>query len=133
MDEGMSFTANLPAAAHRHLDAADALASATPPRRPVAAYLYGLAAELALKAMAESVPALRTDAILYAHFPELRTYLRDALSGRTARALASLVHNDAFMNNWHISMRYADGRQVRDEWVSAWQQQARLAVSTMGT
>lgn len=129
----MAFTVDLSQAANRHLDAADVLCAGRPPRRGVAGYLYGLAAELAVKAMVEQLPGLRSDAIFYAHFPELRTLLRDALKGRSARPLSSFVHDDAFMNSWDIRMRYADGRQIRDDWVEAWQRQARRAVSAMGT
>jgi hypothetical protein len=74
-------------------------------------------------------------AIEYAHFPDLRTLLRDALQGRhpNVTLLSRFVLNDSFMNNWHISMRYADARQIRDEWVKAWQEQAKAAVGSMGT
>jgi hypothetical protein len=30
-------------------------------------------------------------------------------------------------------MRYADARQIRDEWIDKWAEQARRAVSAMGT
>jgi hypothetical protein len=74
-------------------------------------------------------------AIEYAHFPELRTMLRDALQGRhrNVKLLSTFIFNDSFMNGWHISMRYADARQIRDEWVKAWQGQAKDAVNAMGT
>ena len=45
----MGYTSDDPAAARRHLDAADHLAGGT--RRPVAGYLYGIAAECAVKAI----------------------------------------------------------------------------------
>ena len=73
------------------------------------------------------------DAILYAHFPELRTLLRDALGGRNVKPLWTFLFNDEFMNNWHVAMRYADAKQVRSEWVDAWQKQAKDAVGAMET
>jgi hypothetical protein len=74
-------------------------------------------------------------AIEYAHFPELRTLLRDALQGRnrSVKPLSVFIFNDAFMNNWHISMRYADADQIKGDWVRAWQKQARDVVNAMGT
>lgn len=127
----MAFTSNLSQAASRNLEAAEMLAKGV--RRDVAGYLYGIAAECAVKAMAEDIPLLRRNEIFYAHFPELRTLLRDALSGRTAKPLSTLIEDDSFLNNWHVKMRYADARQILDTWVNAWAQQARRAVNAMGT
>src|SRR5262245_47582883 len=127
----MAFTTDLPAAARRHLDAAEKLV--TQRRADVAGYLYGIAAECAVKAMVQEVPALRQHDILFAHFPELRTLLRDALQGRMAKPLAIFINDDAFMNNWNIRMRYTDGRQVRSEWITTWTEHARRIVNTMGT
>jgi hypothetical protein len=130
----MAFTHKMPEAAYRHLQAADLLEPGH--RRDVAGYLYGIAAECAVKQMTKaiSLPAEHDkNAIFYAHFPELRTLLRDALKGRNVKPLSVFIFNDAFMNNWEIAMRYADSRQIRPEWVSAWQQQARAAVNAMGT
>src|SRR5271165_4857767 len=45
----MAFAIDMPAAARRHLLAADTLVQG--PRRDVAGYLYGIAAECAIKAM----------------------------------------------------------------------------------
>jgi hypothetical protein len=127
----MAFTPNMPAAARRHLVAADELATGA--RRDVAGYLYGIAAECAIKAMMENVPLARRQEAFYAHFPELRTLLRDALQGRVARPLSAFINDDSFLNNWHVSMRYADGQQVLEHWVTAWRDQARRAVSAVGS
>lgn len=134
----MAFTHDLPRAAHRHLQAADMLRAAPGHRKDVAGYLYGIAAECAIKHMVIPIqlpPEHDKRAIEYAHFPELRTLLRDALQGRhrNSRALSVFIFNDAFMNNWHITMRYADARQIDSRWVEDWQQQARDAVNAMGT
>ena len=127
----MAFDHNLPKAAFRNLEAAEILANGT--RRDVAGYLYGIAAECAVKAMVEDVPHLRRDEIFFAHFPELRTLLRDALGRRTPRPLLAFIQDDSFLNNWNVKMRYADARQILDKWVTTWAEQARHAVNAMGT
>jgi hypothetical protein len=132
----MAFTPNLPEAARRHLQAAELLCTDPGHRKDVAGYLYGIAAECAIKQMViplKLAPEHDKNAIEYAHFPELRTMLRDALQGRrqTTDALFRFVFDDAFMNNWHIKMRYADAKQVRAEWITAWQKQAKNAVDAM--
>jgi len=128
----MAFSHQLPEAARRHLDAADALHDGH--RRDVAGYLYGIAAECAVKQMVISLPMSSKHSkrdIEYAHFPELRTLLRDALRGRRAGQAWAFILHDAFMNNWHVSMRYADARQIQARWVDAWKAQAHQIVEAM--
>lgn len=130
----MAFTHKLPDAARRHLQAADLLDSGH--RRDVAGYLYGIAAECAIKEMMVplSLPAEHDkNEIFHAHFPELRTMLRDALKGRRVKPLMTFILDDRFMNNWNVKMRYADSTQIREEWVNSWRDQARAAVGAMGT
>lgn len=127
----MAFTVNMPEAAKRNLEAAETLAKSA--RRDVAGYLYGIAAECALKAMVAETALLRRDDIFYAHFPELRTLLRDAVKGRSMKRISAFVDNDSFLNNWNVRMRYAAAPQILDHWVSEWAQQARRAVNTIGT
>ncbi|MDC0749591.1 hypothetical protein [Polyangium mundeleinium] len=134
----MAFIAKLPDAARRHLQAAEMLCAEPGHRKDVAGYLYGIAAECAVKHMIAPLPLPAVhdkDKIWFAHFPELRTLLRDALEGRrrSTGALYRFVFDDSFMNNWHISMRYSDARQIRDEWIRAWKAQAKDAVSAMDT
>ena len=129
----MAFSHQLPKAARRHLEAADSLHAG---RRPdVAGYLYGIAAECAIKQMVIALPMSSECSkreIEYAHFPELRTLLRDALRGRT-RAMQgwAFIQRDAFMNNWHVSMRYADASQIQARWVDDWRKQAHEVVEAM--
>lgn len=66
--------------------------------RGVAGYLYGIAAECAVKAMMEASGPRLNDAF-YKHFPELRTILRTALRGQHGKTLARFVADDSFMNN----------------------------------
>lgn len=132
----MGFGLDLPASARRHLEAANYLRT----RRPdVAGYLFGIAAECAIKAMmldANIRPmdrqARRQDPF-FAHFPELRTMLRDMKLGRGARSLLRYVEDASFMNNWSTDMRYAHGRDVQAKWVDAWAEHARQAVASIGT
>lgn len=43
------------------------------------------------------------------------------------------IFKDAFLHNWDVAMRYADARQIPDEWVNDWRQQAKDVVGAMGT
>jgi len=126
----MAYTVELQKSAYRHLEAARMLAKGT--CRGVAGYLYGIAAECAVKAMMEAAN-VRIDEAFFAHFPDLRTILRDALRGRNVKPLSSFINDDSFMNNWHVRMRYAGAKQIKDEWVISWADQAGRVVNAMGT
>jgi hypothetical protein len=128
----MAFSRNMPAAARRHLDAADRLGP-DGVRKDVAGYLYGIAAECAIKAMMEKLPYARDLDAFYEHFPRLRTLLCESLRGRTGTSLHRLITNekDPFLNNWDVKMRYSDGKGIRSDWILAWQEHARRAVSAM--
>lgn len=130
----MAFTISMAAAARRHLAAARQLAEAS---NGVAGYLFGIAAECAIKAMMHEAGiqrvAIRREDPYFAHFPELKTILRDKVQGRRAAVLARFVHSDAFMNNWETKMRYCDGQEIRPAWVDDWGEQARQVVASIGT
>ncbi|HKM72845.1 MAG TPA: hypothetical protein VJX94_22735 [Stellaceae bacterium] len=134
----MAFATDMSAAARRHLEAGDSLAKGRK-RRDVAGYLYGIAAECAIKAMMlelgmRPVADRRTaDDPFFAHFPELRSMLRDALSRRRGSTLVRLIQDDRFLNNWSTRMRYSHGRDIEGRWVKAWAEQARQAVGSIGT
>src|SRR5579872_4073477 len=119
----MPYSIDMKAAARRHLEAAEKLLSGGH-RRDVAGYLYGIAAECAVKAMmieAGMRPVSETRTAgdpFFAHFPDLRSILRDRLTGRRGTPLARLVHDDRFLNNWATRMRYAPSREIRDEWIA---------------
>lgn len=133
----MAFMIDMPAAARRHLHAADLLA--TGPRWDVAGYLYGIAAECAVKAMmGDAGYRPRGDADrrmdpFFAHFPELRTLLRDAPQLRRGFLLHRFIQNDGFMNQWSTRMRYSRGKDIEKHWVESWATQARQVVAAMGT
>lgn len=132
----MAFTVDLPASARRHLEAGNVLLDH---KRDVAGYLFGIAAECAIKAMMLDAnvrprgPELRRDDPFYAHFPELRTMLRDMQLGRNAKPLMDYIEDNSFMNHWSTDMRYSPGRDVRDNWIAAWAEHARQAVASIGT
>lgn len=132
----MAFEVDLPASAKRHLEAGNLLIDS---KRSVAGYLFGIAAECAIKAMMLDAnirpkrPELRRDDPFYAHFPELRTMLRDMQLGRKAKPLMDYIKDDAFLSQWSTDMRYSSGRDVRDQWVLAWAEHARQAVASIGT
>ena len=130
----MAFIPKMPEAAHRNLQAADQLDAGH--RRDVAGYLYGLAAECAIKQMVILLrlpQQINKKDILFAHFPHLRTLLRDAFTGRRGAAVWAVIINNKFLHNWDVAMRYADATQISDEWVNDWRQQARDVVSAMET
>lgn len=124
----MTYQPDMPAAAHRLLAAGDKLAKAQP---DVAAYLFGLAAECAVKAMATGIPSVRRDDIFYEHFPRLRMLLREALQGRRAQELLRLLAHDGFLNGWHVSMRYARAAELKNLPVPTWRSQAVDAINLM--
>lgn len=134
----MSCRPDLPAAARRHLAAADALALLNQGRfRPAAGYLYGIAAECAIKAMMREVGLVpqgpRREDPFYAHFPELRTMVRDRMASRRGGTLLRVIGDQAFMHHWDTDMRYCNASEIQDTWVDDWQTQARNVVAAIGT
>jgi len=133
----MNYKPNLAKSARRHLIAADALAATD--RKDVAGYLYGVAAECAVKAMMQQAgiqplsPAERRADPYYLHYPHLASVLRDRLKGRVSMPLLQIVNNDQFMSRWNTDMRYSSGSDIKKKWVSDWGVQAKQAVNLMGT
>lgn len=127
----MSYEHDMPAAARRLLVAGDHLMEGRPEQREVAGYLFGLAAECAVKAIATAIPSLRQDEIFYEHFPKLRTVLRDALQGRMGGRLLRLLAHDGFMNGWHVSMRYARAADLKSLPIKEWRKQAADTINLM--
>jgi hypothetical protein len=133
----MAYSTDLPAAAHRHLQAADALYDGSR-HRSVSGYLYGIAAECAVKALMRDVglkpleEAERRNDPFYAHFPALRTLLRDGALPRLGKGIRQIIEDDSFMSQWDTAMRYSRGPDIRPEWVARWREQARQAVSSIG-
>ena len=122
-------------AARRNLEAAITLETAN--RRVVAGYLFGIAAECAIKAMIGELqlpdPRERAEDPRYAHFPELRVLLKDQMSGRRSGQLLKYIQNENFFQGWSITIRYSDGKNLNSNWLTAWSQQARDVVGLIGT
>lgn len=132
----MAFSIDMPAAARRHLMAADELLVSPKGRKAVAGYLFGIAAECAVKAMMSDAGCKSNggrDDPYYQHFPDLRTSLRDALTGRKAAPLINFINDNSFMNNWSTRMRYSSGKDIKDKWIDDWAKQARQVVASIGT
>jgi len=131
----MPYTQDLAASARRHLEAATHLDGTH--RRDVAGYLYGIAAECALKEIMRQsgifpLPInLRREDPFYAHFQTLKTLLRDRIKGRRAGDLRRYVEDDRFMQFWDTEMRYAPARDVQAIWVDRWREQASEIVQVM--
>ena len=133
----MPYAIDMPTAARRHLLAGDRLYVTD--RKDVAGYLYGLAAECALKALmsASSMRPLaeqdRRDDPFYAHFGDLRTLVSSNITGRLSAQVRRFVERANFMQFWDIRMRYSNGRDIRPEWVDRWKEQAAEIVAIMNT
>ncbi len=125
----MAYTADMVAAAERLSAAANQLAKQSD-TKGVAAYLFGLAAECALKAIAAKLNLSPGD-IQWMHLPDLRHALRRALQGRRAVPLKRLVDSDSFLNEWAIGIRYARNSELRDKPLDRWRDQAAKAITLM--
>jgi hypothetical protein len=137
----MAYSRNFNNSAIRHLEAADHLEQAPPPngRPDVAGYIYGVAAECALKeimftsGMRELATDRRRDDPYYAHFPTLKTLLRDQASGRRQSVLKRYSSDVKFMEEWSTEMRYAPSRDVPACQITLWKGQARKLVDEMNS
>ena len=119
-------------AAHRNWAAAERCLNGAAIDRTTAGYLYGIAAECAIKALYRDL-AWTTDSRngpVYAHFPELKAKLRDAISGRGAARLARFTDPN-YMEGWSIDIRYSDGTRPDSETLALWRKhsdEARAAL-----
>lgn len=128
---------NYASAARRHFAAAEALNEST--RRNVAGYLFGIAAECALKEImrASGMKPLaehqRRDDPFFAHFQTLKSMLRDKIKGRRSTELRHYAESSSFMQYWDVAMRYSDGKRVKAIWVERWHLDAKRIVIAMDT
>lgn len=122
------FTPNMIKAAHRNWAAAERLRTAEAPDRTTAGYLYGIAAECAIKALFRSIPWTTDDrdGPVYAHFPQLKAKLRDAISGRSAAKLVRFT-DQHYMEGWAIDIRYSDGSRPDEGTLDRWRTHADTA------
>lgn len=137
----MAYSVDLTNSARRHWEAAERLyaedGTATPRNRDVAGYLYGVAGECALKQLMRRTgmrplpPEQRRDDPFYAHFPQLKTMLRETLNRRNDTVLRRWADDQALMNEWDTDMRYAPRKDVRSALVDRWRDHARQLVEAM--
>lgn len=122
------FTHDMTKAAHRNWAAAERLWEAMAPDRITAGYLYGIAAECAIKAMFRdfSWTTDSKDGPVYAHFPSIKSKLRDAISGRGASQLSKFT-DQHFMEGWAIDIRYSDGKRPDQRTLEKWRADAAVA------
>lgn len=115
------FESNMTRAAHRNWAAAERLFNSAAPDRTTAGYLYGIAAECAIKALFRDFPWTTDshDGPVYAHFPSLKAKLRDAISGRGAGQLARFT-DQHYMEGWAIDIRYSDGTRPDKATLERW-------------
>lgn len=131
----MAYTQSYAASARRHLQAADELDDGH--RRDVAGYLYGVAAECALKELMRAsgmrplAEALRREDPFYAHFPKIKAQVSARVSGRNAGKLRQYVEDDSFLNEWDTDMRYAPSSEISHKQVDRWRDQAKGIVRDM--
>jgi hypothetical protein len=133
---GQIYARDMRATAYRHLEAAEHLYNSKV-RQDVAGYLFGIAAECALKhIMLESgmrplAADKRRDDPFFAHFEELKTLLRDTSEGRRRSDLITLANDSSFMQNWDITMRYSHGKDIDPRWIDKWLRDAKNVVGMM--
>ena len=122
------FTPNMAKAAHRNWAAAERLKNAAAPDRTTAGYLYGIAAECAIKALFREIPWTtdKRDGPVYAHFPDLKAKLRDSISGRGAALLVQFT-DQHYMEGWAIDVRYSDGTRPDAATLERWRAHADAA------
>ncbi|MBT9556225.1 MAG: hypothetical protein IV100_09360 [Myxococcales bacterium] len=116
-------------AAFRHHRCADRLMQAD--EFDEAGYLFGLAAECAIKAMSEVLSCLRRSDLQYAHFPELRNHVLDYAEGRRATELSRLMANGRCLAGWHVSIRCSRKKAVTSKTVKIWRDDTVAALNLM--
>ena len=134
----MPYGTDLANSASRHLEAASLLEQPPPRgRADVAGYLYGIAAECALKEIMRRLglrprePRDRREDPFYLHFPELKTALAAARLGRHQRDLLKYAQDSQLMQDWDTNMRYAPSADVLGKPIARWAEQARRLVEEM--
>ena len=133
---GQTYAKDMRKTAYRHLEAAELLYK-SPSRQDVAGYLYGIAAECALKQMMNDSGMRplsedkRGDDPFFAHFEGLKTLLKDSSEGRRKGVLIAISSDASFMQHWDITMRYSHGKDIDPRWIKKWAQDARNIIDRM--
>lgn len=139
----MPYSVDFAKSARRHLAAAHKLYTDTTSdrasSRAVSGYLYGLAGELALKnlmrrrGLAWLKQHERRDDPYFAHFPVLKTLLRDRAQGRQNTDILRYAMNVTLFQHWDTKMRYAPTTDIDPRWVDQWKSEAEELVQVMDT
>jgi hypothetical protein len=75
---------------------------------------------------------LRREDPFYAHFPMLKSMLRNVAHGRRQGDLAKYARQQSLFEQWSTDMRYAPTTDVSTGMVAEWKLQAEELVSQMG-
>jgi hypothetical protein len=67
----------------------------------------------------------------FAHFPQLKTMLRNVAHGRRAGELRKWSEDDNFMREWDTDMRYAPTKDIERADVLRWRSDAELVLAAM--
>lgn len=129
-----TYKIDLENAAERHYVASELLYS-NMHHKGVAGYLYGIAAECAIKAlMSDSgirpTQGYRQGDPFYAHFPSLKALLSNRVQGRHSQILSRFMQS-SFMQEWDITLRYASEGDISQSKVDGWRKQAKQAIDAM--
>lgn len=132
------YSVQLAKSAQRHWNAAVSLHHEEKGGSPsVAGYLFGVAAECAVKqimresGMTPLPQAQRRDDPFFAHFPELKTLLRNKVQGRRAGELRAWCEDGSFMRDWDTDMRYAPSKDIETKDVEKWREDANRVIAAM--
>ncbi|WP_146604357.1 hypothetical protein [Rhodoplanes roseus] len=128
--------------ARRHLNAAKTLFETTLAanqvgNKAVAGYLYGISGELAVKEMMRRIGIKpltkdeRRDDPFFAHFPQLKTLIRDGAAGRRSGRLRTVAVDARLFRDWNTDMRYASTSDIDSNLVASWKQHAESLVAEM--
>jgi hypothetical protein len=112
-------------------------AGAQPGSKAVAGYLAGLSGELAIKhlmvksGMKPLPTGERRDDPFFAHFPQIKTLLKDNAHGRNSGVLLNHAQNPKLFRNWCTDMRYAPTADVNGAWSDEWLESATKLIEDM--
>ena len=138
----MAYSHNYQISARRHLKAAETLygqdgGGAQPGAKAVAGYLYGLAGELAVKQMMTPsgmrplAEEQRRNDPFFKHFPELKSQLQTAATGRRSGELLTIARTAQTFQEWSTDMRYAPTQEIPARRVDGWKDDAKKLVNQM--
>lgn len=126
----MAYTTSMESAAHRHYN--DAVLLQNNQRRDNAGYHFGLAAECAVKHVLVRDCGLRShEAPWWQHFPDLRNDGLLHINSRQGAELRKLLEAPAYMQEWNITMRYAENGAIDAVRLQRWQTQANQALGLL--